>query len=577
MSATTSNSSSSFKRIVPGMFVGALLVFLILCFYWIRPIFFIRWPLMLVYRHPALFTLPFLTGIGGGLFIGLLMLLFGRGKERLGNALGGAVVGWLVCGVLGLIAAMFWTSFWTEDAIYAHSKYGVLNPSELTGMQTRVKPFNVAEGQLGATLNSSTDHPDNIGLIKVHGKLTWTAVRDPDGLIRSFEHGASGLISVAGESSEAGSVVGTKETSGSFAYSPGSQFGKNFSWHAHESCYTCDITEVLAIPTPTGPMLAAPFVRWKGGWFVKHPVFSGVFIERSGGPFQTLSVAEAEANPTLVEAGHIFPAGLALRIAEAYAYKRGIANNFFTHKEQYAVGTVEGENQQPYLEDFKNLGMQWVTILEPQGQTYSTGAVITTSAINGQTRIWKTGLSAALIGPEKAVEVLKGQAGLGVNLNESGYEAIEPRQVFPPGHGLEFLISIVPTSQEPVRITENAVVDAHTQQVVAVFQANSAGDADLVSYLDSGNLPASEQFNGAGAGRQTGETSTPTQTATPAQTKSEEAKAATPSATSAISTFERLLAENQVAHVTSANRTALKAERVELEKLLATAKTRAGK
>jgi len=111
--------------------------------------------------------------------------------------------------------------------------------------------------------------------------------------------------------------------------------------------------------------------------------------------------------------------------------------------------------------------------------------------------------------------------------------------------------------------------------VVGVFQANSAGDADLVGYLNSGVLPPSEQFNGAGAGRQTGETSTPTQTGTPAQVAKEESVAKTTclakSYCTALATFERLIAENEAIHVTSANRAVLKAEHAELEKLLAKA------
>ena len=284
-----------------------------------------------------------------------------------------------------------------------------------------------------------------------------------------------------------------------------------------------------------------------------------------------ISAKQAETDPELVSYGHIFPAGLALRIAQAYAYKYGISNKLWTHKGQYNVneeGSEEEVNTQPYLEDFKQLGLQWVTTMKPTGKTYTTGAIITTSAINGATRIWFTSNTSTLISAGRAVEIVRGQSGLGVVFADAGaedsggkYFAIEPRQIFPAGHGLEYLVSVVPSTE--TRTTLNVIVDAHTQSVVAVFQPNAAGDADLVNYLSTGVLPANEQFNGSGAGNTTGLSSTPTQET--GKTPTSPVATSPAAASNTVATIKRLLQENK------SSQSGLQAEQRNLESLLAAA------
>jgi len=584
MSNSTFSTKNQRHYLLGGLAVAALLL-VILFFYWIRPIGIVRGSVMIFWRHPAMFTLPLLACLGTMLIHAGIKMVFGdKYKGETGHydypKATGAIVTGLVCGFIALVVALIWSGGWANDSIYANTSYGTLNPSTLSGMQVRVKPFDVAESQIDASLNSPTNHADNLAIVKVKGVLTWTSVQDPEGFWRSFSHGANGLISVSAQSSAPDVTIGTKETSGNFNYSPGSKFSSNFGWHAHKMCFTCDIVEIEAIPTPQGPVLAAPFVQWEGGWFVKHPVFKGVFVEHSGSgrAFEMLSAKQAEADPLLVSSGHIFPAGLARRMAQAYAYKYGIANKLFTHKGQLDVEETEEGNTQPYLEDFQNIGTQWVTTLKPTGSTFTTGAVITTSAINGQTRIWRIPADTSLIGGEKAIEIVRGQPGLGVTFANTGssdeggkFLAIEPRQVFPPGRGLQFLVSVAPSAK--TRVSLNVVVDARSQSVVAVFQANASGDADLVAYLNTGKLPASEQFNGSGAGNSTGLTSTPTQEGTLSSTPSAPS-VGIPSGSSAVTTLERLLAENKSSQATNASQAAsLRAEQADLERLLKVAKT----
>jgi hypothetical protein len=565
---------------------GVLLLAWVAFAYYARSFSLLRGPLMILWRHPALFTIPFIFSLFGlAVHVGI-KTLFGDGykardteqddhftyrRERL--RFPGTALTWAASGLVGLLVPIIFTGPWTDVALYSHTTYGKLTPSMLEGARVRVKPFDVAVKQMEASLNSPTDNLNDYNLVKVGGKLWWTAVRVPNGSIRSFSYGSDGIIMDSAEQSQPKIVVNTPQTSGTFDWSPGAKLGINFGWHAHEDCYTCDITEVIGAPTPSGPILYAPFVKWEGGLFINHPVFGGVFVEDTHGSFKMLSASQAEADPQLVALGNIYPESLALRIASAYAYKYGNANKLWTHKGQFDVDEEVSEgNTQPYLEDFKGLGMQWVTTLKPNGETYTTGAIITTSAINGQTRIWLTNPKEPLIDSRKAIEIVRGEPISGVTFANPGaedsggkYFAIEPRQVFPPGWGLQFLVTIVPS--EETRISLSEVVDASTQQVVGAFQADAQGDADLIRYLSTGILPASERYIGDGAGIQTGLTSTPLQEGKgTSTTPTKEAASSLPASASTVATLERLLRENE------SNQASFHAEQSYLERLLKTAK-----
>jgi hypothetical protein len=247
----------------------------------------------------------------------------------------------------------------------------------------------------------------------------------------------------------------------------------------------------------------------------------------------------------------------------AYKYRLGVANRLFSHRGGYDVADTD-QNAQPYLQDFKRLGLQWVTTLKPRGKTNSTGMVMTTDAITGTTRTWKVPDTETLIGNAKALDIVKGER-LGVNF-AGAFRAIEPRQVFPGGR-LQFLISVVPAAAQ--RVTLNVIVDAQRQEVVKVFPSGAAGDRDLITYLTTGHS-AGYDFN-AGAGGDTGggDSDLPT-TTTPAT-------GPLPSGTGATATLTRLLEENhRDQRATDAHLSDLEAQEADLRRLLARRRKRDG-
>ena len=420
----------------------------------------------------------------------------------------------LVCAVLGFVFASIVTSAWTGRAIYEHTDYERLTMRMLSGGKARLKPYEVAERQSQNGLNSPTEHPTNLHIVKVGGELLWTSVRDPGGLFRVLFKPTRGVMSV-----DAGSTAPRVTQSGprydaDFRYGPGMQISENIRWQVYKKrCYTCDVAEMTGVPTANGPLVIAPYIRYSGNWFVRRPEFGGVYLVHPGGRIEDLSPEEAARSPVVRESGRLFPEKLARRIADAYKFKRGVWNRLFVHSDQLEVADTD-ENRQPFLQDFEGLGPQWVTTLKPRGRTFTTAGIMTSDAVTGQTRVWLSGRGRSLIGNQRALDIVRGESFPGIDFADprgpgggGKFRVVEPRQVFPGGR-LHFLLSIIPDAAN--RITMSVVVDAESQRVTAKFPASPEGDEDLIAYLRTGEVqdaeseadpePGDEHESGADAG-----------------------------------------------------------------------------
>ena len=199
-----------------------------------------------------------------------------------------------------------------------------------------------------------------------------------------------------------------------------------------------------------------------------------------------------------------------------------------------------------------------MTTLKPRGRTFTTAGVMTTDAVSGESRIWLVRRGQALIGNQKAIEIVRGENFPGIVFAQEAdgrtsrnFEVVEPRQIFPRGR-LQFLLSIIPHSAN--RVTMSVIVDAESQQVVAKFPASPEGDDDLIAYLRSARLPE----------RPGDESGTPEGTAPPVQDREPGTRGAEPGPT-----LRRLLRENRIEQRSAAGRlSGLKAQERDLLRLL---------
>ena len=445
--------------------------------------------MLFVIRHPALVSLPVIAAFAGFAIHLLVRHLRERaqGRTRVERDLGTPLRTALICATLALMFAGVMTGFWTKAALYEHTTYATLDLGDLDGGQVRIKPYAVAIQQTRNGLNSPTEHPSNMHIVKVDGQISWTSVRDPEGLFRVFARSTEGVMSVAAGASTPDARIAGPAHDATFRAGPGMRITDNLRWRLYKRrCFTCDVAEVIALPTAGGPRLVAPYLRYEGGWFVRRPVFGGVYVVHPSGRIDDLSPAQAVRDPLLRGMGRIFPEKLARMTAEAYALKNGVINRLFVHEEEFHVADTEA-NRQPFLEDFARIGTQWVTTMKPRGATFTTSAIMAIDAVTGRARIWRVPSDNSLIGNERALDIVRGGQFPGIVFAPADatevrgrFRVIEPRQVFRDGR-LYFLCSVIPDGAS--RITLSVLVDAGTQQIAGSFPATPKGDADLIAFL----------------------------------------------------------------------------------------------
>ena len=231
---------------------------------------------------------------------------------------------------------------------------------------------------------------------------------------------------------------------------------------------------------------------------MRRPVFGGVFVVHPDGRIEDLSPDEARERPEIVASGRLFPEKLARKIQDAYAYKRGIANRFFTHTEQTQITDTE-DNHQPYLIDFGAGGSKWVTVAEPFGRAFAVNAIFLTDTITGKTQVWRVPRGTSLTGNRRALETVRSVSIPGVVFSDQKtqsagggrFRTVEPRPAFVAGR-LVYLISIIPESANSV--SKTVIVDAARNKLVTIFDNDSdpQAEAKTLEYLRTGVVPGAE-------------------------------------------------------------------------------------
>jgi hypothetical protein len=399
-------------------------------------------------------------------------------------------------------------------SIYANTVYRQI-PNLPTGGLVRLVPREVAVQLASSGFNSPTERLTDFHIVRTPRGLAWTALRTPDGLVRTFIKKSEGLVSLAASSTERRVFSADAR----LQVAPGLRITDNLRWRLLKQRYLIELAEPNAIQDARGrPLILVPYLSYKG-LLVRRPVLGGAFVVYPDGRIEDLSPEEARRRPEIAGSGRLFPDELARRIQDAYAYKRGILNNFFLHEEQTQITDTE-TNPQPYLIDFGPRGSKWVTVAEPYGRAFAMNAIFLTDSVTGSTEIWRVPGNESLNGNRRAIQTVRSVSIPGIVFSDVAVEAqdgssddaprvpdagggrfrvVEPRPVF-VGRRLVYLVSIIPESANSV--SKSVIVDAARNKVVAIFNNDTdpGADAKTLRYLATGELPTGSGPDGGGAG-----------------------------------------------------------------------------
>jgi hypothetical protein len=400
------------------------------------------------------------------------------------------------------------------------------------GGKVRLVPREVAEVNASSAFNSPTETLTNFRIVNTDRGLQWTALRTPQGAFRIFSKKSQGIVELPAEQT----ARQLRYVDAELQVAPGLQITDNLRWRLLKKHFLINLEEPVGIDTPDGARLLVPYLEYKG-LLIRRPVLGGVFVVAPDGTIEDLEPEEAARRPELAQTGRIFSDTQARRIQDAYQYKGGIWNAWFVHENQTRITDTE-TNRQPYLVDFTSagLGMQWVTVAEPYGRAFAASAIFLTDATTGKTRIWRVPARKSLSGNRRALQAVRAVSIPGIDYGDSSpgatgsgnFRVVEPRPVFVKGR-LVYLTSIIP--KESNAVTKTVVVDAETNQLVAIFDNDrnaTQAAAQTLRYIATGEVPAEAAASGATSpdaeqGEEPGTTTTPATTTTPG--------AATPGAT----------------------------------------------
>ena len=479
------------------VFLALVLLFL----WWVRPIF--HGFVMFFYTSPIVWLPPLvILAIGFGILRSRGSKLSKRDLDRLtagDDESDGSVRSRLpsvATGVgvtVGLAFAAFvlgaaFKSALTNRAIYSNTEYVSIDGLPEGGV-VRLVPREVAVEIASSGFNSPTEKLTDFRSVSTPEGLAWTAFRTPDGAFRVFSKKSQGIVTLNAESTERRVTQSDAE----LEVAPGQLLTDNLRWRLLKRHYLIDLARPVGALDPQGrPIIIVPYTSYKG-WLIRRPVLGGVFVVHPDGEIEDLSPDEARKRPEITSTGRLFPDTLARRIQDAYAYKRGIWNRFVLHEEQTQISDTE-DNQQPYLIDFGERGVKWVTVAEPYGQAFAANAIFLTDTVTGKTEIWRVPSDASLSGNRRAVETVRSVsipgvvfAGEGARGTGGRFKVVEPRPVFVRGR-LLYLVSIIPENGNSV--SKSVVVDAARNKVVAIFDNDTDPSADeaTLRYLATGDL-----------------------------------------------------------------------------------------
>lgn len=476
--------------------VALAVVALAVVAWFLRPLF--HGPAMFLWTAPLVWVPPVAL-----LVIGALVAFRGRRKITVENIVSprssGPLIGFAVAALILFFLLGIANGPLSARALYQDTRYEQIGELP-SGANVRLLPKEVAEQIASSGYNSPTEFLTNFAIVKTSQGLRWTALRTPDGVVRTFTKKSQGIVTL-----DAGQTARTlRQVDAQFKVAPGLRLTDNLRWQLLKRHFFIELGEEVGIETRDGPRIVVPYVEY-AGLLVRRPRLGGVFLVSPNGRIEDLGPDQARRRPEFVASGRLFPEALARRIQDAYSYKRGIWNRLFVHEEQTQITDTEA-NRQPYLIDFGDRGARWVTVAEPYGRAFAANAVFLTDTLTGRTQVYRVPRGKSLSGNRRALDTVRSVPISGVTFADrtaqgtggGRFRVVEPRPVFVRGR-LVYLVSVIPESANSV--SKTVIVDAEQNKVTKIFNNDSdpTAEAKTVEYLTAATpavQPAPTDQNG---------------------------------------------------------------------------------
>lgn len=327
-------------------------------------------------------------------------------------------------------------------AVFSHglSQYYLvkdLNPTVIEVLPDstypRFLPFGVGAKFAAVKVQDSRHHIGDLDplLDSSNGEMNFVGPRVPTGLWNQLTGQMDGFEVVYPN----GQVSTIHQA---MKYGEGMYFRDNIAWPLRRTHYTVDLPEYYYVLQDDEVLALAPYVRYVYRFPVRVPTWGGVFVIHADGQIEDLSPEAAMADSRFT-GQRLYPEDLAKRIGRAWAYRNGVINAWFVHKDQTEVPTIADEdNQMPYLLPTGE-GPEWFIGMEPYGPAYSIFKMLFINAHTGEIGLHEIAPESGITGPNAAISFVKAKFPGYTWYGQGGDEAcgtmlaVEPRPLIRDG------------------------------------------------------------------------------------------------------------------------------------------------
>jgi len=319
----------------------------------------------------------------------------------------------------------------------------------------RLVPKQVATRYADDSFQSPQEQLGDSQIVKVDGELKRVFPRLPDGWLLYFTKKMGGFVTVDVDTLDRKVAIENTQ----FKYSEGVGIFDNLYYRLSLKKYFVTYSsEPIYVKDDSGSWVTVvPYMKYKGFPFTV-PYWGGVMIVKPDGTLTDYTPEQAQSLSYLA-GNRIYPKELTLFYANSYAYKNGILNNWFLHKDQTEVVSLPGD--EPILHVTTSEGFKQMVVTEPYGRSYGIYKIFLFDATSGKREIISYDINSQLTGPVVAADYIKREFP---SYNWSSFVLSEPRPVKVKGD-LNWMLSIIP--DDAAGIAKTVMLDAKTNKVTS--------------------------------------------------------------------------------------------------------------
>lgn len=449
-----------------------ILLFVLAIFVWIfRPFF--HGTLMGIYKHPLTFIIPILIIFNIYLFIRKIIkqsVVLGDKSYQTNKTLGFS--GLVVVGLFILSSIISSTE--TDISHYIVSKnINFIPRTTLPEIdKLRLLPKQVATRYGEDSLQNPQEYLGDSQIVMVDGKQQRVFPRLPDGGLLYFIKKLNGFVTVdASELDKKAEIINQE-----FTYSEGIGVFDNIYYQLYLKKYWVDFVDqpiYLKDPQTQKWVTVVPYIKYRN-FPIRTPYWGGFMTVTSEGVFTDYKPEDAQTLP-LTQGNRVQPKEIARFYAESYAYKNGLLNYWFIHKDQPEIDESNIGDQPFHISTQE--GYKQFIVTRPTGSSYGIYKIFIFDATSGKAEIVQYDQNSLLTGPVASLDYAQKQFP---EIDYNNFFLDEPRPITSKGR-LYWLISIVGSNS--AGIAKNVVVDAQTTKVTS-FQSKQ----EIEDFINSGKV-----------------------------------------------------------------------------------------